>query len=76
VVDVLAIEFFNFLALLKVVQADAAGIFLLLLGGSSKVVGFKQVDLFLSETWWLLPHPLLPILEKPLSKIVVWVLSE
>jgi hypothetical protein len=49
----LAIEFFNFLALLKVVQADAAGIFLLLLGGSSKVVGFKQVDLFLGETWWL-----------------------
>jgi hypothetical protein len=40
VVDVLAIEFFNFLALLKVVQADATGVVLLLLGSSSEVIGF------------------------------------
>ena len=75
-VDVLAIEFFDFLALLKVVQADATGVLLLLLSGSSEVVSFQQVDLFLGETWWLLSDPLLPILEEPLSKVVVRVLSE
>ena len=75
-VDVLTIEFFNFLALLKVVQADAAGVLLLLLGSCSEVVCFKQVDLFLGETWWFLSHHLLPILKEPLSKVVVRVLSE
>jgi hypothetical protein len=38
-VDVLAIEFFNFLALFKVVEADAAGVLHLILG-RCEVVSF------------------------------------